>query len=35
MKAATYGRASSPDQHIETQIYQLRELAARRGFEVV
>ena len=34
-KAAIYGRVSTSDQHIETQLYQLRELAARRGFEVV
>ncbi|MBZ5669336.1 MAG: recombinase family protein [Acidobacteriia bacterium] len=30
-----YARVSTPDQHVETQLYQLRELAARRGFEVV
>jgi DNA invertase Pin-like site-specific DNA recombinase len=35
MKAAIYARVSTPDQHIETQLYRLRELAARRGFEVV
>ena len=34
-KAAIYARVSTPDQHIETQLYQLRELAARRGFKVV
>jgi len=34
-KAAIYARVSTPDQHVETQLYQLRELAARRGFEVV
>jgi DNA invertase Pin-like site-specific DNA recombinase len=35
-KAAIYARVSTPDQHIETQLYQLRELAARRGdIEVV
>jgi DNA invertase Pin-like site-specific DNA recombinase len=34
-KAVIYARVSTPDQHIETQLYQLRELAARRGFEVV
>jgi DNA invertase Pin-like site-specific DNA recombinase len=34
-KAAIYGRVSTSDQHIETQLYQLRELAARRGLEVV
>lgn len=34
-KAAIYARVSTPDQHVETQLYQLRELAARCGFEVV
>ncbi len=34
-KCAVYARVSTPDQHIETQLYQLRELAARRGFEIV
>jgi DNA invertase Pin-like site-specific DNA recombinase len=34
-KAAIYARVSTPDQHVETQLYQLRELAARRGFKVV
>ena len=34
-KCAIYGRVSTADQHVETQLYQLRELAARRGFEVV
>ena len=34
-KAAIYARVSTPDQHIETQLYQLRELAARRGYEIV
>jgi DNA invertase Pin-like site-specific DNA recombinase len=34
-KAAIYARVSTPDQHIETQLYALRELAARRGFEIV
>ena len=33
-KAAIYSRVSTADQHIETQLYQLRELAARRGFEI-
>ena len=27
--------ASTPDQHVESQLYDLRELAAQRGFEVV
>ena len=34
-KAAIYCRISTPDQHIESQLYDLRKLAAQRGFEVV
>jgi DNA invertase Pin-like site-specific DNA recombinase len=34
-KAALYVRVSTPDQHVESQLYDLRELASRRGFEVV
>jgi DNA invertase Pin-like site-specific DNA recombinase len=34
-KAALYVRVSSPDQHVESQFYDLRELAAQRGFEIV
>lgn len=34
-KAAIYVRVSTPDQHVESQLYDLRELAVRRGFEVV
>ena len=34
-KAAIYARVSTPDQHIETQLYDLQKLAAQRGFEVV
>src|ERR1035441_1085398 len=34
-KCAIYARISTSDQHIESQLYPLRELAARRGFEVV
>jgi DNA invertase Pin-like site-specific DNA recombinase len=34
-KIAIYVRVSSPDQHVESQLYDLRELAAQRGFEVV
>lgn len=34
-KASIYCRVSSPDQHVETQLYDLRKLAAQRGFEVV
>jgi DNA invertase Pin-like site-specific DNA recombinase len=35
LKAAIYVRVSTPDQHVESQLYDLRELAAQRGFEVV
>jgi DNA invertase Pin-like site-specific DNA recombinase len=34
-RAAIYVRVSTPDQHVESQLYDLRELAAHRGFEVV
>lgn len=34
-KASIYCRVSSPEQHVETQLYDLRKLAAQRGFEVV
>ena len=34
-RAAVYARVSLPTQHISTQLCQLRELAAKRGFEVV
>jgi DNA invertase Pin-like site-specific DNA recombinase len=34
-KAAIYARVSTPDQHLETQLYDLRKLAAQRNFEVV
>ena len=34
-RAAIYGRVSTTDQRVESQLYQLRELAATRGFEVV
>jgi DNA invertase Pin-like site-specific DNA recombinase len=33
-KAAIYVRVSTPDQRIETQLYDLRKLAAQRGFAV-
>jgi len=33
-KASIYCRVSSADQHIETQLYDLRKLAAQRGYEV-
>ena len=35
MKAAIYVRVSTADQHVESQLYDLRDLAAKRGFEVV
>jgi DNA invertase Pin-like site-specific DNA recombinase len=34
-KAVLYARVSTADQHLETQLYDLRKLAAQRGFEVV
>ena len=34
IRAALYARVSTPDQHVETQLYDLRKLAAQRGFEV-
>jgi DNA invertase Pin-like site-specific DNA recombinase len=34
-RAALYVRVSTPDQHVESQLYDLRELASQRGFEVV
>jgi DNA invertase Pin-like site-specific DNA recombinase len=33
-RAAIYTRISTGDQHAETQIYDLRELAKQRGFEI-
>ena len=33
-KTAVYARISTADQHLETQLYDLRKLAAQRGFEV-
>ena len=35
LKAAIYVRVSTADQHVESQLYDLRELASRRSFEVV
>jgi DNA invertase Pin-like site-specific DNA recombinase len=35
LKAAIYVRVSTADQHVESQTYDLRELAAKRGFEIV
>jgi len=34
-KAAIYARVSTPDQHLESQLYDLRKLAAQRGYQVV
>ena len=34
-KCAVYARVSTLEQHVETQLYDLRQLAAQRGFEVV
>lgn len=34
-KAAIYVRVSTADQHVESQIYDLRELARQRGFSVI
>ena len=34
-RAALYMRVSTLDQHPETQLYDLRGLAAQRGFEIV
>ena len=33
--AAIYVRVSTADQHVESQLYDLRELAAQKGFEIV
>jgi DNA invertase Pin-like site-specific DNA recombinase len=33
-KASIYCRVSCADQHIETQLYDLRKLAAQRGFQI-
>jgi DNA invertase Pin-like site-specific DNA recombinase len=34
-RAVLYARVSTPDQHLETQLYDLRKLAVQRGFEIV
>jgi DNA invertase Pin-like site-specific DNA recombinase len=34
-KCALYARVSTPDQHVETQLYDLRLFAQQRGYEVV
>jgi hypothetical protein len=33
-RAALYARVSTPDQNVETRLYDPRKLAARRDFEV-
>jgi DNA invertase Pin-like site-specific DNA recombinase len=35
LKAAIYVRVSTADQHVESQLYDLRELATQRGYEIV
>jgi WD40 repeat protein len=35
LRAAIYARVSTADQRVESQLYDLRELATKRGFEVV
>ena len=34
-RAALYLRVSTFDQHPETQLYDLRQMAAQRGYEIV
>jgi DNA invertase Pin-like site-specific DNA recombinase len=34
-RAAIYARVSTGDQHLETQLLDLREMAKRRGYEIV
>ena len=34
-RAALYLRVSTIDQHPETQLYDLRQMAAQRGYEIV
>ena len=34
-RAALYLRVSTVDQHPETQVYDLRQMAAQRGYEIV
>jgi DNA invertase Pin-like site-specific DNA recombinase len=35
VRAAIYARISTPEQHIDTQLFDLRQLAQQRGYEVV
>ena len=34
-KCALYARVSTPEQHVESQLCDLRKLAVQRGFEVI
>jgi DNA invertase Pin-like site-specific DNA recombinase len=34
-RAAIYARVSTPDQHLETQLFDLRDLVAKRGYTVI
>jgi DNA invertase Pin-like site-specific DNA recombinase len=34
-RVALYCRVSTPDQHLDNQLFQLRDLAAKRGYEIV
>jgi DNA invertase Pin-like site-specific DNA recombinase len=34
-RAAIYARVSTGDQHLETQLYDLREMAKQRGYEII
>src|SRR6266513_2822311 len=34
-KCALYARVSTPEQHVETQLCDLRAMAAQRGYEIV
>jgi DNA invertase Pin-like site-specific DNA recombinase len=34
-RVALYCRVSTPDQHLDNQLFQLRDLAAKRGYQIV
>jgi DNA invertase Pin-like site-specific DNA recombinase len=34
-RVALYCRVSTPDQHLDNQLFQLRDLSAKRGYEIV
>ena len=34
-RAAIYARVSTPEQCLQNQLYDLREMASRRGYEIV